>query len=111
MKFRPLHAQVAVKLAPKEEVSKGGIFLPESAREKATLADVVAVGPGSPIKGDKDNRRPVSVQPGDRVMLDRRAIGTKVVVDGEELHVFHESNVLAVMEKTVSTLDSCVDNY
>lgn len=97
MAIRPLHDRVVVRRIEAESRSAGGIVIPDSASEKPDQGEVVAVGPGAPL--DDGSVRPVTVQPGDRVLFGKYA-GSEVKLHGEELLVIKESEILAVIEVT-----------
>ncbi len=94
MRIKPLADRVVIKMLEKEEVSKGGIVLPESAREEPQVAEIVAVGPGGIVDG-KDVIMEVEV--GDRVLFSKYA-GTGVKMDGEEYTIIRQSDILAIVE-------------
>ena len=94
MKFRPLYDRVVVKRLDAEEKTTGGLFLPETAKEKPQTAQIVAVGDGKVLDGGA--RRPVSVKVGDRVLLSKWS-GDEVKVDGEEVIILKEDDILAVL--------------
>ena len=94
MKFRPLYDRVVVKRVEAEEKTTGGLFLPETAKEKPQTAQIVAVGDGKVL--DNGSRRAVSVKVGDRVLLSKWS-GDEVKVDGEELIILKEDEILAVI--------------
>ena len=82
MKLRPLHDRVVVRRVKEEEKTKGGIIIPDSAKEKPQEGEIVAVGAGA--IGDDNERVPLDVKKGDRVLFGKWS-GTEVTVDGEEL--------------------------
>ncbi len=95
MKIRPLADKILVKRAEAETKTKTGIFLPETAKEKPQQATVVAVGEG---KLSKDGKRvPPSVKKGDRIILSKWG-GTEIKLDGEEVLILNEDDILAVVE-------------
>lgn len=94
MKFRPLYDRVVVKRLDAEEKTTGGLFLPETAKEKPQTAQIVAVGDGKVLDGG--GRRAVSVKVGDRVLLSKWS-GDEVKVDGEEVIILKEDEILAVL--------------
>jgi chaperonin GroES len=95
MKFRPLHDRLLIRRIEEEEKTKGGIIIPDTAKEKPQEGRVVAAGPG---KVDEDgNLRPMDVKKGDRVLFSRYA-GTEVTLDGEEHLIVREEDVLAVLQ-------------
>ncbi len=91
-KIEPLGDRVVIKALPKEEVSKGGIALPDTAKEKPQEGEVVAVGPGKMT--DDGKRIAMEVKAGDKVLYSKYA-GTEFKLDDEELIVMRESDVLA----------------
>ena len=95
MKFRPLHDRVVVKRLEGEEKSKGGIIIPDSAKEKPQEGEVVAVGPGA--RNEDGDLMPLDVKPGDRILFGKWS-GTEVKVDGDDLLIMKESDVLGVVE-------------
>src|SRR5262245_28573299 len=93
--FRPLGDRVLVKRVKEEEKSKGGIIIPDTAKEKPQEGEVVAVGPGT---RDEDGERvALDVEVGDRILFGKWS-GTEVTVDGEELLIMKESDILGVIE-------------
>ncbi len=96
MKIRPLQDRVLVQRIEEEEKSKGGIIIPDTAKEKPQEGKVVAVGPG---RLDEDGKRtPLSVKPGDRVLFGKYA-GSEIEVDDENYLIMREEDILAVIEK------------
>jgi chaperonin GroES len=96
MKIRPLHDRVIVKRLEEERTSPGGIVIPDTAAEKPIQGKVVAVGKGKIL--EDGNVRPLDVKVGDKVLFGKYS-GTEVKVDGEELLVMREEDVMAVIEK------------
>ena len=94
MKIRPLCDRVVVKLLEVEETTKSGIILTGAAKEKPTVAQIVAVGPGGVVDGNKVE---MYLNVGDKVLLSKYA-GTEVKLDGEEYTILRQSDVLAVVE-------------
>ena len=94
MKIRPLADRVVVKMLESEETTKSGIVLPGTAKEKPQMAQVLAVGPGGVVEGKEVK---MEVQVGDRVIMSRYA-GTEVKIDGEELTILKQNDVLAVVD-------------
>ena len=94
MKLKPLADRVVIQSLETEEVTKGGIILPGSAKEKPQMAEVIAVGPGGVVDG-KDVTMYVNV--GDKVIYSKYA-GTEVKLDGSEYIVVRQSDILAVVE-------------
>ncbi len=94
MKIRPLCDRVVVKMLEVEETTKSGIILTGAAKEKPTVAQIVAVGPGGVVDGNKVE---MYLNVGDKVLLSKYA-GTEVKLDGEEYTILRQSDVLAVVE-------------
>ncbi|GBD24941.1 10 kDa chaperonin 5 [bacterium HR30] len=94
VKIRPLHDRILVKRISEEEKTKGGIIIPDTAKEKPQEGKVVAVGPGRTEDG---KTIPVSVKPGDRILFGKYA-GTEIKLDGEEHLILREDDVLGVIE-------------
>ena len=93
-KFRPLHDRVVVKRIDAEEKTKGGIIIPDSAKEKPMEGKVVAVGPGA--RGEDGKLHPLDLKKGDRVLFGKWS-GTEVKLDGEELLIMKESDIMGVL--------------
>ena len=87
MKFRPLHDRVVVKRIEEEQKTKGGIIIPDTAKEKPMQGEVLAVGPGA--RNDKGDLIPMGVKAGDRVLFGKWS-GTEVKLDGDELLIMKE---------------------
>ena len=96
MKLKPLGDRIVVKVVGEEKKTKGGIVLPDTAKEKPTEGEVIAVGTGKIL--DNGTKQPVEVKVGDRIIFSKYA-GTEVKLDGEELVIFSERDVLAIIEK------------
>ena len=94
MRFRPLHDRVVVRRLEQEERSAGGIIIPDSAQEKPMQGQVVAVGPGS--RADDGKLAPLDVEAGDRILFGKYS-GTEVKIDGEELVIMRESDIMGVI--------------
>jgi len=95
LKLKPLGARVVVKALDRDEVTKSGIVLPDTAKEKPQEGKILAVGPGD---RDEDGKRiPVELKEGDRVLFQKYA-GTEFKLDGEELLILSEKDVLATIE-------------
>ena len=92
-KFRPLHDRVVVKRIDAEEKTKGGIIIPDTAKEKPSQGEVIAVGPGG--RDEAGKIIPPDVKSGDRVLFGKWS-GTEVVLDGEELLIMKESDIMGV---------------
>ena len=99
MTFRPLHDRIVVRRIDAEEKTKGGIIIPDTAKEKPQEGEVVAVGPGA--RNDKGDLIALDVKPGDRVLFGKWS-GTEVKVDGQDLLIMKESDILGVIEATVT---------
>jgi chaperonin GroES len=95
MKFRPLHDRVVVRRIEEDERTRGGIIIPDTAKEKPQQGEVIAVGPGA--LDEKGKIQPLDVKPGDRVLFGKWS-GTEVKLDGEELLIMKESDILGVLE-------------
>ncbi len=96
MKFRPLHDRVVVKRIDAEEKSAGGIIIPDTAKEKPSQGEVIAVGPGA--RDETGKLVPIDIKVGDRVLFGKWS-GTEVKIDGEELLIMKESDVMGVIEE------------
>ena len=94
MKLRPLHDRILVKRVEEEQTTKGGIIIPDSAKEKPAEAEVVAVGNGR--TGDDGKVVPLEVKKGDRVLFGKYS-GTEVKIDGEEYLILREDDVLGIL--------------
>ena len=95
MKLRPLHDRVIVKRMEEERMSAGGIVIPDSATEKPVRGEVLAVGNGKIL--DNGEKRPLDISVGDKILFGKYS-GTEVKVDGEELLVMREEDIMAVIE-------------
>jgi len=95
MNLKPLADRVIIKAIPSEERTKGGIIMPDTAKEKPQQGEVVAVGPG---KFEKGERIPMEVKVGDRVIYSKYA-GTEVKIDGEEYLILRESDIQAIINQ------------
>jgi chaperonin GroES len=95
MKFRPLHDRVVVRRLEEEERTKGGIIIPDTAKEKPQQGEVVAVGPGA--RNEEGKLVTLDVKEGDRVLFGKWS-GTEVKIDGEDLLIMKESDILGVIE-------------
>src|SRR5829696_9525802 len=99
MKFRPLHDRVVVRRIESEERTAGGIIIPDTAKEKPQEGKIIAVGPGG--RDESGKLTPLDVKEGDRILFGKWS-GTEVVIDGEELLVMKESDILGIVEGTAS---------
>ena len=95
MKFRPLHDRVLVKRVEEEQKTKGGIIIPDTAKEKPMQGEVLAVGPG--VRNEDGDLIALDVKPGDRILFGKYS-GSEVKLDGEEHLIMREEDVLAVLE-------------
>ncbi len=95
MKLRPLHDRVIVKRVEEDEMSPGGIVLPDAAKEKPIRGEILAVGDGKLL--DSGETRPVGVKAGDIVLFGKYG-GTEVKINGEDLLVLREDDIMAVVE-------------
>ena len=95
MKIRPLQDRVIVKRVQEEEKTKGGIIIPDTAKEKPQEGEVVAVGPGG--RDEAGKLIPIDVKPGNRVLFGKWS-GTEVKIDGDELLIMKESDIMGVLE-------------
>ncbi|WP_366656320.1 co-chaperone GroES [Fodinicurvata sp. EGI_FJ10296] len=95
MAFRPLHDRVMVKPTEQDEVTKGGIIIPDTAKEKPMQGEVVAVGPGA--RDDNGKVNPLDVKAGDRVMYGKWS-GTEVKMDGADYLIMRESDLMGILE-------------
>lgn len=94
MKFRPLHDRVLVRRVEADAKTAGGIIIPDSAQEKPSEGKVVAVGNG--LKDDNGKATPLDVKKGDKILFGKWS-GTEVTVDGEELIIMKESDILGII--------------
>ena len=95
MKFKPLHDRVVIRRLEGEEKTKAGIIIPDTAKEKPQEGEVVAVGPGG--RDEAGKFIPIDLKAGDRVLFGKWS-GTEVKIDGEELLIMKESDVMGVLE-------------
>ncbi|WP_159348990.1 co-chaperone GroES [Roseomonas harenae] len=99
-KFRPLHDRVLVRRVTAEEKSAGGIIIPDTAKEKPQEGEVVAVGAGA--RNEQGQIVALDVKAGDRILFGKWS-GTEVKLDGEELLIMKESDIMGIVEKTATT--------
>jgi chaperonin GroES len=99
MKFRPLHDRVVVKRIDADAKSAGGIIIPDTAQEKPSQGEIVAVGPGA--RDEAGKLIPIDVKAGDRVLFGKWS-GTEVKIDGIEHLIMKESDILGVLEETAA---------
>jgi len=95
MKFRPLHDRVVVRRVESEEKTVGGIIIPDTAKEKPQEGEIIAVGPGA--RDEAGKLVPLDVKVGDRILFGKWS-GTEVKIDGEDLLIMKESDVMGVIE-------------
>ena len=94
MAFRPLGDRVLIKRVEEEEKTKGGIIIPDTAKEKPQEGEVIAVGPGA--RDETGKVQPLDVQAGDRILFGKWS-GTEVKIDGEDLIIMKESDILGIV--------------
>jgi chaperonin GroES len=99
MQFRPLHDRVLVRRIEAEEKSAGGIIIPDTAKEKPSQGEVIAVGPGG--RDDSGKLVPMDLRVGDRVLFGKWS-GTEVKIDGEELLIMKESDIMGVLDEAAA---------
>ncbi|MDB5366851.1 MAG: Heat shock protein 60 family co-chaperone GroES [Rhodospirillales bacterium] len=95
MNFRPLHDRVLVRRVVAEEKTRGGIIIPDTAKEKPQEGEVVAVGPGA--RDESGKLVPLDVKAGDRILFGKWS-GTEIVLEGEDLLVMKESDVMGILD-------------
>ena len=98
-KFRPLHDRVVVRRIAAEEKTKGGIIIPDTAKEKPQEGEVIAVGPGG--RDENGKLIPIDLKPGNRVLFGKWS-GTEVKLDGEDLIIMKESDIMGIIEQTAA---------
>jgi chaperonin GroES len=96
MKFRPLHDRVLVRRVEAEEKSAGGIIIPDTAKEKPQEGEVLAAGPGA--RDESGKLVPLDVKVGDRILFGKWS-GTEVRIDGEDLLIMKETDIMGVIEQ------------
>jgi chaperonin GroES len=99
MTFRPLHDRILVRRIEAGEKTAGGIIIPDTAKEKPQEGEVIAVGPGA--RNEAGQLQPLDVKAGDRILFGKWS-GTEIKVDGEDLIIMKESDVLGVIEQTAT---------
>ena len=99
MKFRPLHDRVVVERIDADAKSAGGILIPDSAQEKPSQGQIVAVGPGG--RDEAGKLIPIDLKTGDRVLFGKWS-GTEVKIDGQDLLIMKESDIMGVLQETVA---------
>jgi chaperonin GroES len=100
MKIRPLQDRVIVQRVQEEERTKGGIIIPDTAKEKPQEGEVIAVGPGA--RDETGKIQPLDVKPGNRVLFGKWS-GTEVRIDGEDLLIMKESDIMGIIEGAVTS--------
>ena len=100
MKFRPLHDRVVVKRIESDEKTAGGIIIPDTVQEKPQEGEVLSVGPGA--RDEKGDRIAPEVKPGDRILFGKWS-GTEVKIDGQDLLIMKESDIMGVLEGSKSS--------
>ena len=100
MKFRPLHDRVVIRRIEGEEKTKGGIIIPDTAKEKPQEGEVIAAEPGA--RDESGKLVPLDLKSGDRVLFGKWS-GTEVKIDGEDLLIMKESDVMGVIEGASAT--------
>ena len=100
MKFRPLHDRIVVKRIDAEEKTAGGIIIPDSAQEKPSQGEVIAVGPGG--RDEAGKLTPLDVKVGEIVLFGKWS-GTEVKIDGTEFLIMKESDIMGVLEGKLAT--------
>ena len=100
MKFRPLHDRVVVRRVESEARTAGGIIIPDTAKEKPQEGEIIAVGPGA--RDEAGKLVPLDVKVGDRILFGKWS-GTEVKIDGEDLLIMKESDVMGVIEGKVAS--------
>ena len=95
MKFRPLHDRVVVRRVESEAKTAGGIIIPDTAKEKPQEGEIVAVGPGA--RDEAGKLVPLDVKAGDRILFGKWS-GTEVKIDGEDLLIMKESDIMGIIE-------------
>lgn len=99
MKFRPLHDRILVRRVETDERTKGGIIIPDTAKEKPQEGEVIATGPGA--RNEQGEIVALDVKPGDRVLFGKWS-GTEIRLDGEDLLIMKESDVMGILEAGVA---------
>jgi chaperonin GroES len=99
MKFRPLHDRVVVTRIDADNKTPGGIIIPDTAKEKPTEGEVIAVGPGG--RDESGKLIPIDIKSGDRVLFGKWS-GTEVKIDGVDYLIMKESDIMGVIEQTLA---------
>src|SRR3954468_1619909 len=98
-RFRPLHDRVVVRRIEADEKTKGGIIIPDTAKEKPQEGERIAVGPGA--RDENGKVTPLDIKAGDRILFGKWS-GTEVRIDGEDLLIMKESDIMGVIEETAA---------
>ena len=101
MKFRPLHDRVVVKRVEEEGKTKGGIIIPDTAKEKPMEGEIVAVGPGA--RDESGKLVPLDVKKGDRILFGKWS-GTEIKLDGTELLIMKESDIMGILDGSAAAV-------
>ena len=99
MNFRPLHDRVVVRRIEAEEKTKGGIIIPDNAKEKPQEGEIISVGPGA--RDESGKIVPLDVKAGDRVLFGKWS-GTEIKIDGQDLLIMKESDIMGVLDETMA---------
>ena len=99
MRFRPLHDRVVIRRIEGEEKSKGGIIIPDTVKEKPSEGEIIAVGPGG--RDEAGKLIPIDIKVGDRVLFGKWS-GTEVKIDGQDLLIMKESDIMGVIDEPVA---------
>ena len=99
MGLRPLHDRVLIRRVESEEKTRGGIIIPDTAKEKPMEGEVIAAGPG--VRGEDGTLHALDVKTGDRVLFGKWS-GTEVKIDGQELLIMKESDIMGVLDEPVA---------
>ena len=99
MRFKPLHDRVVIRRVEEEQKTKGGLIIPDTAKEKPMQGEVLAVGPGA--RNEKGDLVPMGVEVGDRVLFGKWS-GTEVKLDGDELLIMKESDIMGVLDESAA---------
>ena len=94
MKLKPLHDRILIKIIEESEKTKGGIIIPDTAKEKPSEGEIIAVGPGIINKDGK--RNPLEVKPGDKILFSKYS-GDEVKIDGKDLMIIKEEDVIGIL--------------
>ena len=100
MKFRPLHDRVVIRRLEGEEKTKGGIIIPDTVKEKPQEGEVIAIGPGA--RDESGRLVPLDVKKGDKVLFGKWS-GTEVKIDGQDLLIMKEADILGVIEGAIAS--------